>query len=92
MEKKRVSVRYYGSVQGVGFRYTACHAARMLGLTGWVENCSDGTVLAEIQGTAEEIDKMEQLIGSGRYIEITHRDMRNIPVVDDERSFEIRGY
>ena len=92
MEKVRVSVRYYGQVQGVGFRYTACHAANMLGLTGWVKNCYDGTVLAEIQGSREGIDKMNSMLNSGRYIDISHMDIKNISLADDERSFEIRGY
>ena len=32
-----------GRVQGCGFRYKASHAARALGLTGYVRNCDDGS-------------------------------------------------
>ena len=46
----RRRMTFYGRVQGVGFRYTAKHLARSLGLTGWVENQWDGTVLLEVQG------------------------------------------
>ena len=39
-----------GRVQGCGFRYKASHAARALGLTGYVRNCDDGSVEMEVQG------------------------------------------
>lgn len=41
----RKKVFVYGAVQGVGFRYRAEHAANMLGVTGWVRNEPDGSVL-----------------------------------------------
>ena len=37
------------SVQGVGFRYRARHAAELYGCTGWVRNEYDGSVVMEIQ-------------------------------------------
>ena len=40
--------RFTGTVQGVGFRYYARAAALHLGLTGWVRNEYDGTVLLEL--------------------------------------------
>ena len=43
----RKKVFVYGAVQGVGFRYRAEHAANMLGVTGWVRNEPDGSVLLE---------------------------------------------
>ena len=41
-EKTRYHLVFSGSVQAVGFRYRAVHAAGSLGLTGWVKNCWDG--------------------------------------------------
>ena len=66
----RVSAAFYGYVQGVGFRYTASHAASMLGLTGWVKNEYDGSVTSEVQGNRESIEKWIKMISSGRFIRI----------------------
>lgn len=89
----RLRVRFYGRVQGVGFRYTACHIAQGLGLTGWVENCPDGTVLCEIQGDRISIDEMlGKLFSAGRYISITDTETEEIPVREEERGFGVREY
>lgn len=53
-ESKRIV--FYGSVQGVGFRWRARHAAEHFGCTGWCRNEWDGTVTMEIQGEEESID------------------------------------
>ena len=52
----RKHIVFYGSVQGVGFRYSARHAADLYGCTGWARNEWDGSVTMEIQGTKEAID------------------------------------
>ena len=54
----RRKIRVSGSVQGVGFRYRMEYASSMVGTTGWVRNEPDGSVLLEIQGTEEQIDKV----------------------------------
>ena len=51
----RHALRYTGRVQAVGFRYTAQGWARQRGLTGWVANCSDGSVELEVQGTPDQV-------------------------------------
>ena len=50
MEKVRIHYIFHGTVQGVGFRYKACYSAKNRGVTGWVRNCSDGTVEMEAEG------------------------------------------
>src|SRR3954447_511425 len=47
-------VHYAGSVQGVGFRLTACAIARDYPVTGWVKNLPDGRVRLLAEG--EEAD------------------------------------
>jgi len=48
--QKRVHVYYSGSVQGVGFRYTARSLANSLRLNGWVKNVPDGRVELVAEG------------------------------------------
>lgn len=40
-----------GRVQGVGFRNYLDYKARQMGISGWVRNCSDGSVEAVVHGT-----------------------------------------
>ena len=53
MEKIRKQYTFTGHVQGVGFRYSAQYLAQAIGVTGWVKNEWDGTVVMEAQGTRE---------------------------------------
>lgn len=46
----RVFLRFSGTVQGVGFRWTMQQLANEQGVVGWVQNMDDGTVEAELQG------------------------------------------
>lgn len=85
---KRFKIRFYGRVQGVGFRWTAYNLARELGLTGWVENEYDGTVLCEVQGEQALIDKFLGKLNRGRFIRIDDMDVKEIPLDKSERSFE----
>ena len=48
-----------GRVQGVYFRVSTKTVARELGLTGWVQNCPDGSVEVFAEG---ELGKIEALI------------------------------
>ncbi len=91
-KKIRMRITFYGSVQGVGFRYRAKYAADDLGLTGWVENEWDDTVRMEVQGGREAIFQMISRIGAGTFVNIENMDMREIPPDPEERSFFVRGY
>jgi acylphosphatase len=86
----RYRIRFFGSVQGVGFRYTASHAAHMYGITGFVRNEYDGSVTCEVQGHQEEIDQFLRVIESARFIEVTDMEKTRLPEDADERSFEVR--
>lgn len=86
----RRHIRFHGTVQGVGFRYTACYAASLIGAVGWVRNENDGTVSMEIQGTESQIDRVIQTIDQSRYIRIRSMDVKTIAVRDDEREFYVK--
>lgn len=64
----RKRLRYVGKVQAVGFRFTVDGCADEAGITGWVKNMDDGSVLVEAQGTSEQvahfIDLVQQQIDS----------------------------
>lgn len=83
----RKQIVFDGWVQGVGFRYRALHAAEMFGCTGWVKNEWDGTVLMEIQGTEEAIDRVILAIQRGTYVRIEKMDIQTIPLVQGECGF-----
>lgn len=89
-EKIRVSAAFSGCVQGVGFRYTASHAASALGLTGWVRNEYDGSVSSEVQGDRKSIEQWIKMISSGRFISIDRVDLKEIAVDPGERSFRVK--
>ncbi len=86
----RYHLRFIGRVQGVGFRWTATRAADMLGLTGWVYNAWDGSVEMEVQGDEESIAEMIRTIDRGRFIQIDDIEKKEIPVVEDERYFDVK--
>ncbi|SCY22952.1 acylphosphatase [Butyrivibrio sp. INlla14] len=88
--EKRFRLCFYGIVQGVGFRYTARHAANMYRLTGYVKNEYDGSVTCEVQGEEAAISRFVETIKSGRFIEISGIDRTELDIIPDERSFDVR--
>lgn len=56
MERRHVVV--HGFVQGVGFRFAVERAANSRGVTGWVENHSDGTVEAVFEGRRDDVEAL----------------------------------
>jgi acylphosphatase len=61
--RRRVVV--HGSVQGVGFRYTARAQASRLGVGGWVRNRTDGSVEAEIEGDEASVAALLEWFAHG---------------------------
>ncbi|NOU35545.1 MAG: acylphosphatase [Kiritimatiellaceae bacterium] len=71
MIPQRITVRYEGWVQGVGFRYTAVSLAQDLDVTGWVKNEFDGGVSVVAEGAEESLMELLQAIrrsNLGKYI------------------------
>ncbi len=87
---KRYRLRFIGMVQGVGFRYTASHAANMLRLTGYVKNEYDGSVTCEVQGKEEDIDQFIVTINRGRFIHVDRIEKTELDVDGEERSFIVK--
>ena len=62
----------------------------MLGVTGWVRNEPDGSVLLEVQGTDEQIDKVLAMVNQGAYVNIDRITANQIPIEEREYGFHIR--
>lgn len=56
MERIRITV--HGLVQGVGYRYNTWEEASRLGLTGYVQNLPNGTVLIVAEGNLPMLQKL----------------------------------
>ena len=62
---QHLNIRVYGTVQGVGFRFSADRKAEELGIKGFVQNASDGTAYIEAEGEKEELEKFLAWCKSG---------------------------
>ena len=88
MTRKHLVVR--GLVQGVGFRWYALEAASRLGLTGWVKNRPDGSVEAEAEGPADDVDEFAAALRRGpQAARVDAVEQRDVPAVRTGESFEI---
>ncbi len=62
---RAVRVHVRGMVQGVGFRYNTLRQARSIGVSGWVRNEADGSVLVHIQGDPAQMESLIQWLRRG---------------------------
>lgn len=53
----RKRIQFFGNVQGVGFRYTACSVAREFDVTGYIRNLHNGSVEMIVEGKPKEVDR-----------------------------------
>jgi acylphosphatase len=71
-ERRTVTVRIEGRVQGVFYRAWTEQTARQLRLDGWVRNRRDGSVEAVFSGPAAQVDEMLRRCAEGpRDAEVT---------------------
>ena len=89
MEKIRKQYTFTGHVQGVDFRYSVQYLAQAIGVTGWVKNEWDGTVVMEAQGTREQLDLLVQKLRTRNFIRIDYAAELEIPLVE-ELGFHVR--
>ena len=72
------------------FRASTRQKAQELGLTGWVRNEPDGSVLAEAEGTAEALQTFIEWCKEGpTHANVNHVNLEWIDPVRDD-SFQIR--
>lgn len=65
MKQSKIKVLFFGRVQGVWFRGFVQKQAEMLGVSGWVRNCSDGSVEALCCGPKEKVDELLKICKDG---------------------------
>lgn len=86
---KRYYIVYEGTVQGVGFRWRLMMIANRYNLTGYCRNLYNGNVECEIQGNG--IDEfLKESLQPDRFAEVRDYSIKEIPVVEQERVFDVR--
>ncbi len=88
---KRVELSISGKVQGVGFRGSTKQTARRLGLTGYVKNCSDGTVTVVAEGDDDALERLIDFCEEGpRFADVTRVEVNEREYADAFGSFSVR--
>lgn len=89
--KKQAHIRFTGTVQGVGFRYTTLHTANRLGLTGRVRNMEDGSVEIIAEGEEDVINQLISIIQQRFEGYIKNMEMQWSEPTNEFATFEV-GY
>jgi acylphosphatase len=77
-------------VQGVFFRAWTRDEAQAVGVTGWVRNCSDGSVEAQLEGEPDAVEELIDLMREGSpgaevdHVQVEEADREGLS------SFEVR--
>lgn len=85
-DRRTVTVRIEGRVQGVFYRAWTEDTAHMLGLDGWVRNRRDGSVEAVFSGPPAQVDAMLRRCAEGP------RDAEVSKVITDEGGAPPSGF
>lgn len=81
--KNALAITIQGSVQGVGFRFSAVHKAQELDIKGFVKNQPDGTVYIEAEGEPERVNDFVNWCWQGPpAARVEHVTKQEIPVQD----------
>ena len=88
MERRRI--QFTGRVQGVGFRATMRAIAGGFEVSGWVRNEPDGSVMSEVQGMADEIERFLGALRERMGRNIRGETVEARRVESGEGTFEVR--
>lgn len=83
-------VIYHGRVQGVGFRFTTRSIAAAFEVTGFVRNCSDGTVELVVQGHLAEVSRFLAEVSNRLSGNISRSEETEVTPDSQRSRFEIR--
>jgi len=80
LKTKSLKIKVHGRVQGVGFRYSTIQAATRIGVSGWVRNEWDGTVLIHCEGESTSVDRFVSWCRKGPAMAyVTSLDITPVP-------------
>jgi acylphosphatase len=90
-EPARVRIIISGRVQGVFFRRAAAEQARILGITGWVRNRSDGAVELVGEGKRRNLELLLSWAHTGPpHARVDSAQAQWGPCQDEFLQFEVR--
>lgn len=91
MSNRRITVRYEGRVQGVGFRFTCVNLAKNFDVTGFIKNEFDGSVLLLAEGEEDQLMALLQAIRNSHLDRgITTEQMERSTASGDFSAFGVR--
>jgi len=86
-----IRAKVHGRVQGVAFRSYSRQAAVELGLSGWVRNCSDGTVEVLAEGERMIVEQFINWLHVGSpFSQVSKVEYNDQTATGEFDSFEIR--
>ena len=75
------SIRVFGKVQNVGFRFYTVNTARQFDITGFVKNETDGTVYIEAEGNPSDLETFTDWCRRGpQWARVDRMEIQEIPV------------
>ena len=90
-DKRYISFRVTGKVQGVWFRAYTRDKALLLNVTGWVKNNDDGSVSGEAIGTIDNIELLiENLKNGSPNSFVKDVDVKDNPISQIVDGFDIK--
>ena len=89
MENQQITV--HGRVQGVGFRAATKQIADQIGVSGWVKNQPDGTVLIEAEGEHEKMKEFIKHVDQGPtpFSKVEALDIKNNSEISHHKKFKV---
>ncbi len=87
---KHACVIYHGTVQGVGFRYTARSLAQGFQIGGYVKNLTDGRVEIVAEGEEQEVLAFLKAVDERMGDLVSSRELRWSEPTGEWRGFGIR--
>jgi len=87
---KSLHIFFSGTVQGVGFRFTAKHLADRYRVKGWVKNKTDGKVELIAQGSKDKVYTFLNCLNEEFRNHIIDSKIEDTTDSQDHKDFQIR--